>query len=124
MLRYALRRIMLGFLTIFLVSLVVFVASRLSGDVVYLLLPQDATEHDVANMRTRLGLDKSLPVQYLIYLKGAVTGDFGKSYRYTNRPALDIVLERLPATMQLAFSAFGISIISGLSLVRFSQDCF
>jgi len=114
--RYALRRILLGVLTVFLVSLIVFVASRLTGDVVYLLLPQDATEAEVASMRTKLGLDKPLPLQYLYFLKDAARGDFGKSYRYTNRQALEVVLERLPATMLLAFSAFAISLTCGLLL--------
>lgn len=118
--RYALRRILLGILTVLLVSLIVFVASRLSGDVVYLLLPQDATEEEVASMRAKLGLDKPLPLQYFYFLKGAVKGDFGKSYRYTNRQAIEVVLERLPATIQLAFAAFAISITCGLILGVFS----
>ena len=118
--RYALKRILLGILTVLLVSMIVFVASRLSGDVVYLLLPQDATEEELASLRTKLGLDKPLPVQYLYFLKGAVQGDFGKSYRYTNRQAIEVVMERLPATIQLAFSAFIISITFGLILGVFS----
>ena len=118
--RYALKRILLGILTILLVSAIVFVASRLSGDVVYLLIPQDATKEEVASLRTKLGLDKPLPVQYLYFLKGAVQGDFGKSYRYTNRQAIEVVMERLPATIQLAFSAFIISITFGLILGVFS----
>ena len=118
--RFALRRIMLGVLTVFLVSLFVFIASRLSGDAVYLLLPEDATEVEVADMRAKLGLDKPMPVQFLYFLKDAVRGDFGKSYRYTNRQALEVVLERLPATLTLAFSAFAISITCGLLLGVFS----
>jgi peptide/nickel transport system permease protein len=118
--RYALKRILLGVLTVLLVSVIVFVASRLSGDVVYLLIPQDATREEVASLRTKLGLDKPLPVQYLYFLKGALQGDFGKSYRYTNRQAIEVVMERLPATIQLAFSAFIISIIFGLILGVFS----
>jgi peptide/nickel transport system permease protein len=118
--RYALKRILLGILTVLLVSMIVFAASRLSGDVVYLLLPQDATKEEVASLRAKLGLDKPLPIQYLYFLKGAVQGDFGKSYRYTNRQAIEVVMERLPATIQLAFSAFIISIIFGLLLGVFS----
>jgi peptide/nickel transport system permease protein len=114
--RYALKRILLGVLTVFLVSIFVFVASRLSGDVVYLLVPDDATEAEVEFMRTKLGLDKPLPVQYLYFLKDAVRGDFGDSYRYTDRPALEVVMERLPATIQLALTAFTISIVFGLLL--------
>ena len=118
--RYALKRIALGVLTVLLVSLIVFIASRLSGDVVYLLLPEDATEEEEASLRAKLGLDKPLPVQYLLFLKGAVQGDFGKSYRYTNRDAIEVVMERLPATIQLAVSAFSFSLIFGLLLGVFS----
>lgn len=118
--RYALKRILLGLITILLVSVIVFVASRLSGDVVYLLLPDGATQAEEDLLRKNLGLDKPMPVQYLIFLKGAVQGDFGKSYRYTNRDAMEIVIERLPATILLAGSAFSISIIFGLLLGVFS----
>ena len=118
--RYALKRIVLGVLTVFLVSLFVFIASRLSGDVVYLLLPEDATQEEEASLRNKLGLDKPMPVQFVLFLKGAVHGDFGKSYRYTNREAIEVVLERLPATIQLAVSAFLISLIFGLLLGVFS----
>jgi peptide/nickel transport system permease protein len=114
--RYALRRILLGILTIIVVSMIIFVASRLSGDVTYLLLPEDATKEEVAGLRAKLGLDKPLPLQYYYFAKNALKGDFGKSYRYTNRQAMEIILERLPATVQLAFMAFSMSIIGGLLL--------
>jgi peptide/nickel transport system permease protein len=114
--RYALRRILLGIVTVIVVSMIIFIASRLSGDVTYLLLPEDATKEEVAWLRAKLGLDKPLPVQYYYFIKGAIRGDFGKSYRYTNREAIEVVLERLPATAQLAFTAFSMSVIGGLLL--------
>ncbi|OGN90941.1 MAG: ABC transporter permease [Chloroflexi bacterium RBG_13_46_14] len=114
--RYALRRILLGILTVIIVSMIIFVASRLSGDVTYLLLSEDATKEEVAWLRAELGLDKPLPIQYYYFAKNALKGDFGKSYRYTNRQAMEIILERLPATVQLAFMAFSMSIIGGLLL--------
>jgi len=114
--RYALRRILLGIGTVIVVSMIIFIASRLSGDVTYLLLPEDATKEEVAWLRAKLGLDKPLPVQYYYFIKGAMRGDFGKSYRYTNREAIEVVLERLPATAQLAFTAFSMSVIGGLLL--------
>jgi peptide/nickel transport system permease protein len=114
--RYALKRVFLGIITVLVVSMIIFVASRLSGDVTFLLLPDDATEEEVKWLRTNLGLDKPIPVQYLYFLKGAIRGDFGKSYRYTNRQAMEVVLERLPATAQLAVVAFSMSIICGLLL--------
>ncbi|MBN1848200.1 MAG: ABC transporter permease [Deltaproteobacteria bacterium] len=114
--RYALKRVILGIITVIIVSMIIFVASRLSGDVTYLLLPQDATKEEVGRLRAKLGLDKPLPFQYLYFLKDAVRGNFGKSYRYTNREAMEIILERLPATAELAFAAFLMSVICGLLL--------
>ena len=114
--RYALKRVILGVITVVIVSMIIFVTSRLSGDVTFLLLPDDATEEEVKWLRTKLGLDKPIPVQYLYFLKGAIRGDFGKSYRYTNRQAMEVILERLPATAQLALVAFSMSIIGGLLL--------
>jgi peptide/nickel transport system permease protein len=96
--------------------MIIFIASRLSGDVTYLILPEDATKEEVAALRAKLGLDKPLPVQYYYFAKDALQGDFGVSYRYTGRQAMEIILERLPATAKLAFMAFLISITVGLLL--------
>ena len=83
--------------------LIVFVAQRLSGDPVALLLPMDATEADFEAMRSALGLDRPLPVQFVVFLRDALLGDFGHSYLW-NMPAMDLVLERLPATLELALA--------------------
>jgi peptide/nickel transport system permease protein len=111
--RYFLRRLLLGILCIIGVSIIIFVATRLSGDVTVLLLPGDASQEDYDNLRAQLGLDKPLPVQYLVFLKNVAKGDFGKSTRY-NRPATEIVFSRLPATIQLASAAFLISSVIGI----------
>ena len=109
------RRLILALVTIVGVSIVVFVISRLSGDVVFLLLPQDATPAEVAQLRAELGLDRPLWVQYWAFASGVVNGDFGDSIRY-RQDALALVLNRLPASMELAFVAFSIAIISGIGL--------
>ena len=83
--------------------LIVFVAQRLSGDPVALLLPMDATEADFEAMRSALGLDRPLPVQFVVFLRDALLGDFGHSYLW-NMPAMDLVLECLPATLELALA--------------------
>ncbi len=95
------------------VSLIIFTAVRLSGDVTELLLPEDATKEDFARLRAELGLDKPIPVQYIIFLKQAVRGNFGQSTRF-NRPAMELVLGRLTGTLQLASFAFLIAITFGL----------
>jgi peptide/nickel transport system permease protein len=111
--RYILKRLFAGLICLLGVSLIIFVAVRLSGDVTELLLPEDATKEDFARLRAELGLDKPIPVQYLIFMKEAVKGNFGRSTRFT-RPALELVLSRMPATLQLGSLAFSIAIILGL----------
>jgi peptide/nickel transport system permease protein len=108
--RYALKRLLYGLITIVGVFIIVFFISRLSGDVTYLLMPQDATALEEAAIRAELGLDRPIIVQLVIFLGKALNGDFGDSIRY-NQPAIDIVLERLPATFELAFSAFIFALI-------------
>jgi peptide/nickel transport system permease protein len=113
MLRYLLKRLVVGFICLLGVSIIIFVAVRLSGDVTQLLLPEDATQEDFAKLRAELGLDKPIPVQYLIFLKNACRGNFGRSTRWT-RPALELVLTRVPATFQLGIVAFLFAVSLGL----------
>lgn len=113
--RYIIKRLWLGLLTLIGVSMIIFIAVRLSGNPVLLLVSPDATEQEIQQMKAELGLDKPIPVQYVIFMKNSLKGDFGKSTRY-RRPALDLVLSRLPATIQLALLAFIISITLGISI--------
>ena len=97
------------------ISIVTFFITRLSGDPSALLLPLDATSEQREQLRDELGLDESLPVQYLHFLGGVLRGDFGDSFRY-QQPALEIVLERAPATLELAAAALLIALVVGLPL--------
>lgn len=103
--RYLIRRLLQIVLTTIGVATVVFFISRLSGDPVAMLLPPDATAAEEAAVRERLGLTDPLLVQYGRFLGDLVVGDFGRSIRQDG-PALGIVLERLPATLQLAAVSF------------------
>jgi peptide/nickel transport system permease protein len=113
MARYALKRVLAGLICLIGVSVIIFTAVRLSGDVTDLLLPIDATQEDFVKLRAELGLDKPIPIQYLIFVKEAVRGNFGLSTRWT-RPALDLVMDRLPATLELGAFSFSIVIVLGL----------
>ena len=113
MLHYTLRRLMLGIVTLIGVTIIIFVAARLSGDPTLLLLPQDATEQQVQELHRELGLDRPIYIQYVKFVEGVVHGDFGESIRY-RRPAMGLMMSRLPATLELAFSAFFISLVVGL----------
>jgi peptide/nickel transport system permease protein len=116
MLTYALKRIQLGIVAILIVSIFVFIAVRLSGDVSLMLVAADASAEEVAAVRHELGLDRPLPVQYGLFVERVfLHGDFGNSMRY-GVPALDVVLGRLPATVQLAGVAFALSLLLGVAL--------
>ncbi|MCP4168890.1 MAG: ABC transporter permease [Chloroflexi bacterium] len=109
-LRIILIRLVQGVITIFLVFTVVFFIMRLSGDPTLLFLPPEATQEDIVRFRHDMGWDQPLLVQYFNYLGNALTGDFGESVAY-NVPALNVVLERLPATLELTLVAFALSVI-------------
>src|SRR5690606_35246167 len=108
---YLLRRIAQMVPALFGITLLVFLLVRVSGDPVVLLLPEDATQAQIDQLRTHLGLDKPVWEQYVIYVSQLVQGDFGLSFRYSNRPVLPLVLERLPATLELAAAAMVIAIL-------------
>jgi ABC-type dipeptide/oligopeptide/nickel transport system permease component len=95
------RRLWQAVLVLFGVSFVVFMILHLTGDPAALLLPPDATAEDVARFRTAMGFDDPWIIQYLRFLKGAIQGNFGESLRH-GEPAMHLVVERLPATFQLA----------------------
>ena len=110
--RFLLGRLLDGGIAILGVVTIVFVVARLLGDPTVLLLPVGATEAQLAELRAGLGLDRPIWEQYLRFLAGAAQGDFGQSFQFM-RPALTVVLERMPATMALAFSALGIGLVLG-----------
>jgi peptide/nickel transport system permease protein len=113
--RYILRRVLLGIVTVVGVSIIIFVAARLSGDVALLLAPQEATDEEIQAIRVQLGLDKPIPIQYYIFVKDALKGDFGRSIRYS-RPVMEVILSRVPGTVELVGVAFIFSITSGIFL--------
>jgi ABC-type dipeptide/oligopeptide/nickel transport system permease component len=93
----------------------VFVALRLSGDPAASMLPGDASVDELRDLRHALGLDRSVPAQYVAFLRDAVRGDFGESIRH-QQPAFGLVLERLPATLELAFAALVLAVVVALPL--------
>ncbi len=113
MARYLLGRLLHSAIVVLLVSMVVFGLVHLSGDPVALLVDLDATAEDIALLRQSLGFDRPLPVQYLSFLQKAVTGDFGRSLRH-QLPAMELVVERLPATLWLTFAGLAISLLIAL----------
>jgi len=117
---YVLRRLAQSVLTLLGVSVLVFVILRvLPGDPARMLLPDGAPESAVAELNRQLGLREPLVVQYGLFLGSVARGDFGQSFQY-RAPALRVVLERLPATVQLTLAAMLITIAAGVSLGIFT----
>jgi ABC-type dipeptide/oligopeptide/nickel transport system permease component len=110
LLTFALSRLLRALLALWLVSTVVFIVMRLSGDPAPLLLPPDAPRSEIFRVRAELGLDRPLPVQYAAFLGQMLRGDFGRSIHF-RVPALGVVLERLPATLELGLTAFVLAVI-------------
>jgi ABC-type dipeptide/oligopeptide/nickel transport system permease component len=113
--RYVLRRILQSLLTLLVLSLLIFIVCRLTGDPVLLMLPDDASHEDVAQLRTALGLDRPLPVQYWLFLRSAVQGDFGRSIK-GQVPVLDLIKERLPNSIRLAIVSLLITVVLAFPL--------
>jgi peptide/nickel transport system permease protein len=112
---YILTRLGQGVLTLLALSLIVFMSVHLSGDPALLLMPQDYTEADYQQVRENLGLNRPIIIQYATFLGNAVRGDFGKSLT-TRRPARDMLVERIPATLQLAGAGMLLAIVMGIPL--------
>ncbi len=100
---------------LFGVSLATFAVSHATGDPVTLLLPPTASELARAELRHHLALDRPIAVQYLLFLRHAIVGDFGLSYLY-RQPVASLVAERLPATLLLAGCAFLLALAIGIPL--------
>lgn len=113
--KFILRRLLITVLTILVVSLIVFVMARVSGDPRTLLLDDYATTQDYEDLGVSLGLDRPLWVQYSIFLRSALVLDFGVSV-IDGQPVTATILARFPATLQLGLAAFIFSIGLGVPL--------
>ncbi len=113
--RFVLKRLLFGVVTLIGISIIVFGITRASGDPVAILLGPGSTVEQIEAERERLGLDESLPVQYWKFIQSAVSGDFGDSLVYAD-PALDVVMDRLPATIKLIMVSMAFAVPIGILL--------
>lgn len=113
--RYLLKRFGLAMVTLLVVSVIIFAMSRAAGDPRHVYLDDYSTQEDWDRLTVALGLDKPYYQQYGIFLKDALSGNFGQSIK-ERRPVMEVVVERLPATFQLGVAAFAFSILVGLPL--------
>ena len=112
--RYLLGRVGQAVLSIFVIVTLVFILVRLTGDPSSIYVDERALVEVQERVRERLGLDRPLYEQYGTYIAGLATLDLGESF--TGRPVLEILLERLPATVSLAFVALGITLLVAVPL--------
>jgi peptide/nickel transport system permease protein len=112
---YLIRRATQSVVVLLVMSLLVFVGVYAIGNPVDILINPNADQEDIERAIKGLGLDKPLWEQYLVFLKQALLGDLGKSFVF-NVPALQLILERMPATLELAVSAMLIAIVLGIPL--------
>jgi peptide/nickel transport system permease protein len=112
---YALSRLLQAGIVVVAVTLITFLTLFMSGDPTYLYVSDRATDEEIALVRERLGFDRPLHVQYLTFLWGLVQGDTGRSLVY-RLPAFGVVLERLPATIELTLTALFIAVTFAIPL--------
>lgn len=121
-LKYILERLLQATFVLIGISIVAFLFTHLSGDPVAAMLPPDATQEEIEELRHQMGLDKALYIQYMLFLQRASRGDFGHSFRYKTS-ALQLVFERVPATFILTMSslllALWLTIPAGILSARF-----
>ena len=114
LLRALLSRIVTTAITLFGVAIIVFVVIRVApGDPIAMMLPPGATAEDLDRLRALYGLDRSIPEQFFIWLGNVLHGDFGTSISI-RRDVLSIVLNRLPATLELSLLALIIAVAVGI----------
>ena len=112
---FVIRRFLQAMLVVFMMSVIVFFGVNIVGDPVYMLVSPDADQADIEAAIRRLGLDRPVWEQYWLFLKGASQGDLGNSFIF-GEPALKLILQHMPATMELAFTALFLAIVIGIPL--------
>lgn len=116
---YLISRVVQSIVCIAGVSVIIFSITHLIGDPAILLMPAEASAADRLVFQHALGLDRPAVERYLLFLSKAATGDLGESYRF-HVPVLELVLDKFPATIELAFAAICFAVILGVGTGIFS----
>ena len=112
---FIIRRVLQSLVVVLVMSLVVFVGVHLVGDPVHILISDDMTQEEIDRFIQRLGLDRPVHEQYFHFLGNAARGDLGNSFVH-GEPALKLIVDRMPATLELAFAAFILAVVFGIPL--------
>ncbi len=113
--RYILSRLLQSILILFGVLFIIFFMLQATGDPVSLMVSRNASPEEIEAVREEMGFNRPLIVQFGDFIAGAVVGDFGDSLRH-KQPAMDLILERLPATVELATTALLMAMLIGIPL--------
>jgi peptide/nickel transport system permease protein len=112
---YIIRRVFAGIITMVLITLAVFILLRLGGgNPVEYTLPPEATQADIEKLTAAYGFDRSIWVQLGIYYQNLFQGDLGEALQYDHQPVVEVVLDRMPATLQLTAVAMAFAVIVGV----------
>lgn len=114
--RFIAMRVLQSLVAVLVMSVIVFGLARISGDPLEVMLPLEAEQEDYDRLTEYWGLDKPLHVQYLTFVKKGLQGDFGESLKYQGKSAMGLVIERLPATLELAGVALLISALLAIPI--------
>ncbi|MAZ74425.1 MAG: ABC transporter permease [Deltaproteobacteria bacterium] len=112
---FIIRRLLQSFVVVLVMSLLVFVGVNVVGDPVDMLVNPEADQAEIDRVIRDFGLDKPLPEQYGHFLLNALQGDLGKSFIF-GTPALKLIIQRMPATLELAFAALFMAVLVGIPL--------
>ncbi len=115
MLGYLIKRLVQMIVVLWVVSVLVFLMMSFTGDPTYMMVPLDATEEQIAQARRLLGLDQSLLAQYGLFIQNLLQGDFGRSFVF-RQPALGLIMERLPATLEIVVLAMALALVVAIPL--------
>jgi len=115
MLSYALRRLIIGVLVMFVVSGITFTLTNAAIDPARAIAGEGATSDDVEAIRKSYGFDRPLAARYVAWLSQALQGDLGSSYRQ-RRPVVDVIMERLPVTLKLGGLALAFALVLSIPL--------
>lgn len=114
--RYLFKRLRRGLITLWLTTLAVFMLLRITGNPIDFMATPGMSQADIESIKEVYGFNKPIYVQYLIFIKSVLAGDFGKSMRWAQRDAFDVYISRLPATVLLVGAALIFSMVLGLAL--------
>lgn len=112
---FIIRRLLQSVIVVAVMSVIVFAGVNVVGDPVHMLVSPDAPQEEIERFIRELGLDRPLYEQYMFFVKNALSGDLGKSFVF-NEPALKLIVQRMPATFELALTALLMAIVLGIPL--------